>query len=112
MSLFDGMAGVLTGVFGAPTTYRPKGDVARTVDAVCRNGPIEVTDAEGHTVMILSPTLRVRRDLAPELARGDIVLPSAPVTMAGRTFEVINMLPSGSPAQDSFLIAELEEVDP
>ena len=110
MSLFDGMSGLLADVFGDPVSYTPSGGAARTVKAVCRSSPIEVSDGEGHTILILSPTVRISRNVAPELARGDRIVPAGPVSMAGRTYEVINMLPTASPASDAFLIAELEEV--
>jgi hypothetical protein len=111
MSLFDGMSGILTEVFGDSAIYMPKGGVARTVKAVCRSSPIEVLDGDGHAVLILSPTMRVGRDVAPELARGDQVIPDGPASMSGKSYEVINMLPTASSADDGFLMAELELVE-
>lgn len=108
MSLFAGMTGVLTDVFGAPVTCTPRGGgAAVTVDAVFRAGPTEVTDSEGHSVLLVAPTLRVRGDLLPDLARGDLIAPSI---AGGKVFTVVNKLPGGSPAADAFVIAELEEV--
>lgn len=107
-ALFDGMAGVLNDVFGAPVIYTPDGGAPQSVQAVFRAAPIEVVDEEGHTVLILSPTIRVRRDLVPSIGRGDQVEPSiAP----GRVYRVLNILPSGSPAADAFIVCELEETD-
>lgn len=108
MSLFDGMAGILTDVFGAPVTYTPAGGAPVQVSAVFRAAPIEVSDGEGHTTLITAPTLRVRRDILPGLRRDDRVEPSI---RPGEVYEVINVLPTASPASDAFVIAELERID-
>lgn len=107
--VFDGVAGVLTGVFGAPVVYQPKSGAAPvTISAVFRRRPILVQDQSGGDVWVLSPTMRVRRDLLPAIARGDLVQPS---TVPGKTFRVLNRLPDISPAADGFLMVELEEVE-
>lgn len=106
--LFDGMAGALTDVFGAPVVYQPKSGAGPvSVSAVFRRRPVLVQDQAGGDVWVLSPTMRVRRDLLPGIARGDLVQPS---TVPGRTFRVLNRLAEVSPADDGFLLVELEEV--
>ncbi|MBY6160030.1 hypothetical protein KUV73_04060 [Mameliella alba] len=104
-SVFDGLAGVLNGVFGAPVEIEPTGEAAYTVQGVFRREPIEVAGAEGEPVLILSPTLRVQRDAVPALDRGDIVRPS---TAPGEVFRVANGQDTMSPASDGFAVYELE----
>lgn len=107
MSIFDGMSGILNDVLGDPVIIHPSDALPTTVQAVFRREPIEVQSDEGEPILILAPTLKVRRDLVPNIARDDLVAPSiAP----GQQYRVVNALPSGSPAADGFLICELEEV--
>lgn len=110
-SVFDGMAGVLNGVFGAPVVYQPAYGPAQTVQAVFRAEPIEVAGSDGHAVLIVAPTLRVQRNILPDIGRGDHVVPSV-ASARGKTFKVINMIPTASPAGDAFWVCELEEVLP
>jgi len=106
--IFDGMAGVLNDVLGAPVTIRPiEAGGFLTAQAIFRKDPIEVQSEDGEPVLILSPTLKLRRDLVPTIERGDLV----ETTLApGQQYRVVNTLPSGSPAADGFIICELEEV--
>jgi hypothetical protein len=106
-SVFDGMAGILTDVLGDPVTYIPAGGVPRSVPSVFRREPINITDPDGREVLIMAPTWRVQRDLAPEARRGDRIL--AP---DGLTYDLVNVQPTGSPAADSFLLCELERIFP
>lgn len=106
-ALFDGMAGVLNGVFGAPLVYTPVGLSPRVVQGVLRLGPIEVTDSEGHSVVIASPTLRIPRDVPDVGRRGDRVTSER---YPDRVFSILNEIESVSPAHDGFSIMELEEV--
>ena len=100
---FDGIAGLLNGVFGKPVDVTPVSGSARTIQGVFRREPIEVADEEGAPVLILSPTLKV--PATEVLKRGDIVEPSiAP----GSRYEVMNNQASPSPASDRFVIYELE----
>lgn len=108
-SVFDGMAGVLSGVFGAPVTVFPQSSPASTVQGLFRIEPIEVND-EGTFVMMMVPTLKVRRDLLAALERGDLVRPSTSAG-AGKTYRVLNQLASASPAADAFNIYQLELVE-
>ncbi|MFD1913803.1 head-tail joining protein [Halodurantibacterium flavum] len=104
MPPFDGMAGLLTEIFGAPVLFRPALEEPRTVASVFRETPIEVTDSDGRAVLIVAPTWRVRRDLVPEVARGDRIEPGN-----GKVYEIVNAQPGGSPAGDAFWLCELEE---
>lgn len=104
--LFDGMAGLLSDVFGSPVTYRPQGGGARVVQSVFRRQPTEDVGADGHSILVLAPTWRVRSDLCPEVRRGDQIEPGD-----GRTYEVLNVQRTGSPAADAMLVCELYEVE-
>lgn len=105
MGLFDGMASVLSEVFGAEVIYTPAGGAARSVQSIFREQPIEAQDQDGHPVLITAPTWRVRRDLVPAVARGDRIAPGN-----GKTYAIHNITSSGSTASDGNLICELERV--
>ena len=106
MSIFDGMTGILSGVLGGMVTYSPAGGTGRDLRSIFREAPIEVEGADGQIVRIEAPTWRVGRDLALEVRRGDqITVPD------GRTFTVMVLHPTGSPASDAYLICELQIVD-
>jgi hypothetical protein len=110
-ALFDGMAGILNSVFGAPALYTPlNSGVGLTVQGVFRSDPVEVIGADGHPVLITTPTFRVPRSFVAVIQKGDLVAPSVRAA-AGKTFKVLNHLPSGSPAGDAFFLCELEEVN-
>jgi hypothetical protein len=101
---FDGVAGLLNGIFGKPVTVTPAlGGSPRTVRGVFRREPIEVAGEDGFPVLVLSPTLKV--PATEDLKRGDIVEPSVE---PGSRYEVMNGEPSPSPASDRFVIYELE----
>ena len=104
--IFDGMTGILSDVFGDPVIYLPQGGVSRPIMSMFRESPIDVDGADGRIVRIDAPTWRVRRDLAAELRRGDwITVPD------GRTFAVMVVHQTGSPATDAFRICECQIVD-
>lgn len=103
--LFDGMAELVAGVFGKPVTYQPKDGLARQVLSIFRDQPVEASDADGHPVLITSPSWRVQKHLVPELAKGDRIQPGN-----GRSYAVLNVEPTGSPAADAAVICELERV--
>ncbi len=101
--IFDGMAGILSDTFGDPVIFLPKAGSSRPIMSMFREAPIEVDGADGQIVRIDAPTWRVRRDLAPGVRRGDrITVPD------GRTFEVMVVHPTGSPATDALLICECQ----
>lgn len=101
------MTGVLDAVFSAPVTITPVQGAAYDVSATFRKEPVDVAGDEGEPVLISAPTLRVRRDLASGLARGDEVRPSiAP----GEVYRVVNHISDGSPAGDGYLLVALEQM--
>ena len=103
--IFDGMSGILSGVLGGTVTYLPAGGPGRDLGSIFRESPIEVEAADGQIVRIDAPTWRIGRNLAPEARRGDrITVPD------GRTFQIMVVHPTGSPASDAFLICELQIV--
>lgn len=103
--LFDGMAGMVAAVLGQPVTYLPKAGPPRAVLSVFRDQPVEATDSDGHPVLITSPSWRVQKHLVPELGKGDRIQPGN-----GRSYIVLNVEPTGSPAADAAVICELERV--
>lgn len=104
-SVFDGLAGITAGIFGAMILYQPKVGLPRDIQSVFREQPTEAIDQDGHPIQIVAPTWRVRRYLAPELARGDkITAPNAKIYL------IKTIWPSGSPAADAAVICELELV--
>jgi hypothetical protein len=105
-SLFAGMSGIIVGTFGQPDIlYVPKVGGARRIPGVFREAPTEAIDQDGHPVLIVAPTWRVQRHLVPEIAKGDRIEPGN-----GKIYAVLNHDPSGSPAEDAFLICELERI--
>lgn len=104
--LFDGMSKILADALGKPDIlYVPKAGGARHVAGVFREAPTEAIDRDGHAVLITAPTWRVQRHLVPDIARGDRIEPGN-----GKSYAILNHEPSGSPAQDAFLICELERI--
>ena len=106
MGLFDGMAGVLNEVFGAPVLLLPRSGSQTSIQAVLRHDPIEVTQDDGRSVLISAPTLRVPEPLAADINRDDHVV------FEGVTYMILNKLRSASPASDRFVLFELEECLP
>lgn len=105
-SIFDGVAGILSDVFGDPVIFMPQGGSSRPIMSMFRETPIEVDGADGQIVRIDAPTWRVCRDLAAEVRRGDRLILSD-----GRNFKVMVVHPTGSPASDAFLICECQLVE-
>ena len=102
-SVFDGMTGILADVFGAPVIWHPANGSDTVIQSIFRESPIVVDGADGQIVRIEAPSWRVARDLAPTVARGD------QITIAdGRSFRVMVVHNTGSPAQDAFFICELQ----
>jgi hypothetical protein len=103
-SIFDGMAGVLNDVFGAPVMVFPVAGGMLTGNAIFRDTPISVATEDGHSLLVTSPTLRMQRPDADQIAAGDEIQPDGDA----RRFRVLNRLASGSPAADAFVVFELE----
>lgn len=104
-SVFDGMAGVLNGVFGAPVAYQPAGGSSVPLLGVFRRDPIEVSGEDGHQLWIMLPTVKLHRSDVPAIRRGDLIMPSID---PGKTYKVVNSPETASPASDAFVICELE----
>ena len=105
-SVFDGLASAITGAFGEAVTLTDTTGAAAAVQAIFRESPIEFETADGRPMAVVTPNLRVRKDLAPLVARGWTVVPAS---VAPRSFKVLRVWPSGSPGADAFLICEMEE---
>lgn len=106
-ALFDGVPGLLAGVFGAPSIiWRPDGLSPITVTSVFRILPIEVSDDTGEAVQVMAPVWRVPRDPSWPRAprRGDLI-----ELADGRVFRLMAAQPSGSPAVDHFLHFRCED---
>lgn len=106
-SIFDGMTGVLDGVFGAPVLVSVPGGGSHQVSGVFRREPTEVAGDDGEPVIISAPTLRIRRDAVREFGRGCEVRPSIE---PGSVYRVVNQIQTASPAADGYLMVELEFV--
>ncbi len=104
-SVFDGMAGILNAVFGAPVTVM--GNFPQVVQAIFREMPYEQESADGRTFVVVTPTVQIRKSDIASLSPGDLVVPAA---TPGRSFKVLKPIPSGSPASDAFVTYVLEEV--
>lgn len=105
-TLFDGVAGLLTDVFGGSVTHRPAQGGEFIRHWIFRAPPVEVLGDDGHPVLDVLPILRVPGPAAMSVSIGDRVLPGN-----GKIYAVINRQPSGSPASDAFVVFELEAVE-
>lgn len=104
VGVFDGLAELLSDVFGNSVTYQPVAGATRDVQSAFREKPIEVAGADGQIVRIDAPSWRVCRTLVEDPRRGDQILLSD-----GRIFTVQVVHRSGSPAHDAFWICEMQE---
>lgn len=100
--IFDGMSGILAGVFGATVQFAPQFGPLRDVRSIFRETPVEVVGADGQAVLIEAPTWRVVRTLVPEVRRGDVIRVGD-----GRLFTITAIHKAGSPAADAFVLCEL-----
>lgn len=104
MSVFNGLTGVLAATLGAPVTFLPAVGAPVVVQSIFRETPIEVLGDDQRPMLITAATWRVRRDLV-QATRGDQIQ-----LADGRLFRVSNKVISGSPADDAFMIYEMEAV--
>lgn len=103
-SIFDGLAGTLNDVFGAPVTVWDDTGVSRSVKARFRYEPTEVFGADDAPSLIEQPVLYVPKTLADGIARGTVIELSS-----GERFVVANRQRSqSSPASDATLRFQLE----
>lgn len=107
MGIFDGLASVLNATFGAEVTITwLNGDPDATLTGIFREEPVEVDIGDGRPALAEMPILKLRRDQGV-LVKGDIVAPSE---ASGRTFKVLDLAKSPSPAVDAFIAYKLEEI--
>lgn len=95
-SIFDGMAGALNSVFGAPVTiYTDHGQFE--VNAILRDTRVEVMGDEGESVLTITPMLHIQSGDLNGLRRGDSVM-----NAQGTRYVVLHRNPAESPASDRF----------
>lgn len=105
-SLFDGVAGLMSDVFGSPVTLTPQTGSPRTIRAVVRSAPVELVAPDGHAMMDVQPEMRVTADVASTIRGGDSI-----TTATGRKYRIVASQPSGSPAADAMVIYALEAIE-
>ncbi|WP_428516284.1 head-tail joining protein [Roseovarius sp.] len=106
--IFDGMAGVLNDVFGAPVMHTPAATgLPVEVQGIFRRDPIGVADEDGREFLVTSPSLRVERPYAADIQAGDTI-----EVGDGARFTVLNaQRATASPASDALVVFELEAID-
>lgn len=104
-ALFDGMAGALNEVFGAPVLYRPLAGEVAVIQSVFRTEPVTVLDQDGGAVVIAEPTWRAPKDKVFGAVRGDLIEPGD-----AKTYRILRRIPNPSPATDAFAVFAMEEV--
>lgn len=107
MGIFDGMTGVLNGVFGAPVAVTTDKFGTQSIDAIFRREPVRIIGDDNRETMSELPTLSVPHDVVDAYC---IVVGSRVEPGDGATYRIVNHAPSGSPASDAFTTFELEEV--
>lgn len=105
--LFDGVAGLLSGVFGDTAQWLDGGRLpALPVQSIFRSEPIEVEGGDGEPVLITQPTWRVSLAALPRPPeRHDRI-----IVGTGETYVIVATYETRSPAQDRFVICVLERV--
>ena len=105
-ALFDGVTGLLNGVFGDPICHVGRNGIETTVQSVFRKTPVKVADNQGGEFLLSSPWWRVSQDALPERPReGDEI--AAP---DGNRYRILNVWENGAAAADAHLICELEVI--
>lgn len=102
--LYHGMSGALNDTFGAPVTHTDAAGQSIQVHSVLRRTPIEVAEADGGAVLIVSPTLRVPAPGAASIHRGDRI------SQGAHRYAVLNRIATVNPSDDRFVVFELEEL--
>ena len=106
-SIFDGLAGVVADVFGAPVTIAPGGASPVTIQAVLRQRQIEVAAEDGEPVIMLETVLRAPSADVATLVEGDLV-----TDVLGRSWRVRYRLPPDAPSLDRLEEFVLRRVGP
>jgi hypothetical protein len=105
--IFDGLASVLSGTFGETVTLYPGGGGPVEVQGIYRTRPVEITDTDGQSVLVIGPTLQLHKPDAAGLSFGDLV-EIGPEGSEPR-YRVVNKSPPQSPAADALILIELED---
>lgn len=92
--IFDGMSGILSGVFGGSVEIEPGGGSAVAIEAIFREEEVEVADDEGEAVLAVLPVLKAAAPLVAGLEDGDRV------TAGGVAYRVRYRMPNPRPASD------------
>jgi hypothetical protein len=105
-ALFDGVAGLLSDVFGSTVTLAPQAGFASKIQAVIRSEPVPLIAPDGRTTLDMRPEMRVTSGIAAKICSGDSI-----ITAAGKAYKVVARQPSGSPAEDAMVIFDLEVIE-
>lgn len=105
VSVFDGMATALNGIFGETITVTPSAQPSRDIQGILRHEPLEVLDQNGVAVSTVEIWLKANKTDVSDLRRGDLIS-----NENGDQYRYISKLASGSPADDAFVTISLEEV--
>lgn len=105
-SVFDGISGVLSSVFGAQVTVTPPGGAPVVIRGIFREEPASVLLADGREDIVSVPTVSIQRGSAAIAVKWVV----APEIAAPRTFRVLRVLPPQSPAADALIVCQLEEI--
>lgn len=107
MSIFDGMAGVINQVLGAPVVITPPAGPPATLHGLFRDSPVEEAAAMGRPYGVSVFTLQLQKPRHPAVVKGAKVEPSI---RPGERFRVLGIYSDRSPASDAFEIVELEVI--
>lgn len=108
--IFDGLAGMLSSVFGDVVTHTPDGGsgMPAEIEGVFRAEPVDLPGEDDLGEFRWNgPTLSVTEPAALEIAEGDIIEPGD-----GKSYRVLpDGRHSGSPASDRFWTFSLELIE-
>lgn len=104
MGVFDGLAGALNAVFGAPVTVTPISGAAVSLRGILRELPEFEDDGDRRAHFVPRHALQVPKPIPAALVKGSTVTDAG-----GRSFKVLGVFPDRSPAADAFMVAHLEE---
>lgn len=104
--LFDGVAGLLSDVFGSTVTLASQAGFSSQIQAVIRSEPVPLVAPDGRTTLDMRPEMRVTSGIAAEICSGDSI-----ITASGKAYRIVARQPSGSPAADAMVIFDLEVIE-
>lgn len=103
--IFDGIAGILTGVFGDTVTATPVGGSAGDIQGIFRDSDVPVLNDAGAETISPFPTIVMHRDDAAALIPGGLVEPGN-----GSTYKCLAKMDGGSPDPRGLVTVQLEKV--